>query len=686
MNEKSKKQKNHPLKDPQTFNKKEAQEEIEALRKEIAYHNKQYYAKNDPKISDIEYDKLFKQLQDLENAFPEFQRKDSPTQKVGSKPVSQLKKVKHAAPMMSLHAVGQEKEAHGFWTSLQEKTRGKSPRLILEPKFDGFSLEVIYENGRFIRGSTRGDGNTGEDISHNLHAIKSFPQKLRSKNLPSFLSVRAEVIMSKKGFQQLNKERIEQGEKPFANPRNAAAGMMRLLDPRKVRGKYLDVIFYESLKCEGRAFKSHWDKLKKFKRWGLHTDSHNQKKTRWTDVEKYHRHMESKRDAFDYEIDGIVIKCDSQKDREKLGHRERSPHWALAWKFHPRQEITKLVDIVVQVGRTGMLTPVALLQPVDIGGVTVSRATLHNEEEVLKKHIRIGDKVRIARAGDVIPEVVESLNTTKKTKNSFSMPKKCPSCGSRVYKEGAYYFCVSGLTCHAQLVGRIMHYASRPAFNIDGLGEETIKQLVDKHMVHDMADLYNISEDDLKQLEGFSAKSAKKLHNSIHKNKDINLDRFLYALGIRHVGRHIARVLAQHFAHWEKIAEANRKSLSSIQEIGPEIAQSITSFFRDLKNTNVIHRICQAGVRIKKPRIKASKQLQGQTIVFTGELKDYTRDEAKEEAEVRGLHAASSVSDNTDYVIVGENPGSKYDQAKQKNVKILNENQFNELISQARRI
>jgi DNA ligase (NAD+) len=672
------------FKDADKLSKKEARKEIEALREGIAYHNYLYYIKNKPEISDATYDKLFHRLEELEHAFPALRSDDSPTQKIGAPPVDKLKKVKHAAVMLSLNAALEEHDVKNFIDFVERNTDKKKIAFVVEPKFDGFSVEVVYEKGRFLYGATRGDGETGEDISNNLKTIGPLPLRLQGHTIPSFLAVRGEVFMHRKGFQKMNKQRIERGEEPFANPRNAAAGIMRQLDSKKVADKPLDIVFYEILKIKGEDFSSHWDVLHKFPDWGLKTDEHNKKFASYKEIKTYRNKLIEQREKLDYEIDGIVIKLDAYDAREKLGTRQRSPRWALAWKFPPKEEVTRLEDIVVQVGRTGMLTPVALLQPVDVGGVTVSRATLHNEDEVKKKDVRPGDKVQVIRAGDVIPEVLKRIKEKgKKRGKKFSMPERCPVCHTKVVREGAYYFCPNGLSCPAQLVGHLIHYASRQAMNIEGLGEKTVKNLVDKDIVENLADLYQLRVEDLLELEGFAEKSAQQLYQAIQNSKSERLDRFLFALGIRHVGEHVARILARTYRSLDKLIEADLSDLKKTHEIGPEIAESVYEFFQQTKNKNVLQELKKAGLEVQEmPALKKETPLKDKTFVFTGELESYTRDEIKRLVEELGARATSSVSSNTDYLVAGENPGSKLDEAKKHKVKIIDEKEFKKLIKE----
>lgn len=666
------------------INKQEAKKEIEALREGIEYHNYLYYIKNEPKISDSLYDKLFERLQKLEEKFPEFQSPNSPTKRVGAEPIDELKKVEHTVPLLSLDAAGNREEVEEFNRRVIKELDEDKVEYVIEPKFDGFSVEIVYENGQFKYGATRGDGVTGEDVSDNLRTIKSIPLRLQKKDgIPSMLALRGEVFMWKSGFQDLNKKRLKEGKDAFANPRNAASGLMRQKDPNQVVGKPLDIVFYEILHIEGQKISNHWEALKKFPEWGLKTSPKNKKCKTIDKIDEFHHDLEENRDELDYELDGIVVKVNDYGVREKLGTRQRNPRWAVAWKFAPRAEITTLEDIVVQVGKSGMITPVALLDPVEVGGVTVSRASLHNEDEVREKGVLPGDKVRIARAGDVIPEVVERIEKgTKKEREEFSMPKKCPSCGTKVYREGAYYFCPSGLTCRAQLIGRLKHYASREAMNIETLGDKTVRELVNRDMVEDMAGLYFLTKEDFLGLEGFAEKSARQLYDSIQESKTPRFDKFLYALGIRHVGVHVARILANQYRNLDEIMEANAGELEEVSEIGPEIAQSVTQFFKQRVNRKVLERLQEAGLNIEEMPKDKENILEGKTFVFTGELDNYTRSEAQEKIETLGGRATSTVSGNTDYVVVGESPGSKLEKAKENNVKIVDEVKFRNLIKE----
>lgn len=669
------------FKDVENLNKEEAAKEVEQLREAIHHHNYLYYVKNQSEIADSAFDKLFNRLENLESAFPKLQSDLSPTRKVGAPPVDELKKKKHRSPMLSLKSSVEKKEVTKFLDDLKKNNGGKRPDLMLEPKFDGLSVEVVYKDGNFQYATTRGDGDTGEDISENLKTISSLPLKLRSnQEVPGDIAVRGEVFMDKEGFAELNKQRVEKGEEPFANARNAAAGTLRQLDSKKVAGKPLDIFFYEVLASKTDRFDRHEAVLKQFPEWGLKVSPENKKCNSMDDLDDYYNDLLEKRDDLPYEIDGVVIKADDHGLREDLGSRHRNPRWAYAWKFPPKKEVTLLRDIVVQVGRTGILTPVALLDPVNIGGVTVSRATLHNENEVAEKDVRPGDTVRIMRAGDVIPEIVERVEKKKRREKPFRMPKKCPVCDTEVIREGAYVICPAGLSCRAQIIGRIRHFASNNALNIDMLGEKITEQLVRTGKIEKLPDLFRLSPEDLEDLEGFAKKSAQKLVEEIERSKEVELHRFLYALGIRHVGEHISRVLATEFGSLEEIKKADYDRLLEVNEIGPGIAESISNFFDTKENRKMVDELMSLGVKVKTAKKEQKKHLKGVTVVITGELESFTRDEAKEEIEARGGRATSSVSSHTDYLVKGSDPGSKLDDAEKENVKIISEQQFKSLL------
>jgi DNA ligase (NAD+) len=673
--------------------KEKPKDYIDELRDIIEHHNYLYYVKNKPEISDKRFDRLFSALQEAEEDHPELRTENSPTMRVGAPPVEYLEEVEHVVPLLSLNSVQEEAGIKDFLDFVRRELSKEDIEYVTEPKLDGLSVEVIYENGVFSYGSTRGDGKTGEDISANLKTIAPLPLRLRKENNPPpYLAVRGEVMMLRDGFRELNKKRVQEGKEPFANPRNAAAGTVRQLDSKKVAGKPLDLFFYEVLRqrnspesSAGRAASSeHTDDLDAMRGWGLKTVENSALCRDFSAIREQFRKLSESRESLNYEIDGMVIKINNADYREKLGTRHRNPRWAIAWKFPPRKEITTLQEIVVQVGRTGMLTPVALLEPVEIGGVTVSRATLHNEDEAKKKDLRPGDRVRVFRAGDVIPEVAEV--TEKKggdRPGPFSMPKKCPVCGSEIVREGAYYFCPAGLSCPAQLKERLLHFASRDGMNIQTLGEKVAEQLVDEGLVENLSDLYTLEKKDFLGLERFAEKSAENLYREIEGSKHAPLHRFIYALGIRHVGGFVASLLAEHFGSIKKLMDADYEKLRDLEDIGPEIAESISDFFSRKENRKSIERMYKLGLSPKRPPSGGGRPLAGKTFVFTGSLDGYTRSEAENLVESLGGRAASSVSGNTDYLVRGENPGSKLSDARKEGVSIIGEAEFQELVDKA---
>ena len=665
----------------------EAKTRIEQLKKEIEQHNQLYYVKNEPKIADAEYDKLLKELIDLENKFPQLKTLDSPTQRVGAPPQEKLKTVPHVKPMLSLDGTTEEEEVENFDRRAREGLGKDAVSYIAEPKFDGLSIELMYENGILVRGSTRGDGVNGEDVTLNVKTIRTVPLRLIGVNIPSKVAIRGEAMMTLNDFQALNKRLTETDKPTFANPRNAAAGSIRQLDSNITAERHLTFFAYELMEIGTKKLTTHREEIEQLKEWGFKIDPHLKYCKNIQEAILFHHEIEKEREELSFETDGIVIKVDNLQSHEILGTRTRSPRWAIAYKFEPRKEITEVQDIVVQVGRTGKLTPVALLKPVDVSGVTVSRATLHNESEVKRKDIRIGDKVRIERAGDVIPAVVERIpEEGKKRSQPFRMPERCPVCGSEVIKnidekgkEGAYHFCSGGISCPTQLKRAIQHLASKGAFDIDGMGEKIVDVLVDKGMVEDISEVFKLTKDDFLPLERFAEKSAQNMVDALKEARSISLNRFIYALGISNVGEHLAQVLAKEF---KNLMNAGPDVLKSVFEVGPKVAESIVVFFDNGKNRHVISKFFDFGVHIQETEKEENKELplKGKTIVFTGELEGFTRDEAKKLAENLGARATSSVSSSTNYVVVGHNPGSKFDDAKKLGITILDEESFRKMI------
>jgi DNA ligase (NAD+) len=671
---------------PDTLSESDAGEQVDQLREAIEFHDRQYYVENSPVISDRAYDQLFQRLKDLEAAFPDLQSEMSPTQRVGAAPVDELEEIEHTAPMLSLDAAFDREEVEDFDDFLRRNIDGYADfSYYVEPKFDGLSAEIVYRDGELAYAATRGNGRVGEDITENVKTIHTVPLRLNPEaDLPEMVAVRGEIFMPRSGFQDLNKRRIERGDDAFANPRNAAAGTVRQLDPRIVARRPLDIFFYDILSIEGANFETQTEVRDTLPTWGLKTDRHTVHCQTVDEIEEMWEGIVAEREDLDYEIDGIVIKANEFEVREALGTRSRSPRWAIAWKFPAQKEVTRLQDIAVQVGRTGKLTPVALLDPVDVAGVTVSRASLHNIEEIGRLDVRPGDKVRIQRAGDVIPEVVERIETDGERGEEFRMPGECPVCGTEVVREGPLHYCPAGLSCHAQLKGHLEHYASRNAMDIEGLGEETVDELVERDMVHDIADLYEFGVEDFMALERFARKSATNLYEAVQGAKNPSLDRFLFALGIRHVGQHVARLIGREFGTLEVIRGASVEQLKETDGVGPEIAQSICEFFDDADNQQVIDHLLEVGVEVEPMEGgEESAALEGQTFVFTGALEGYTRSEAQQEVEKRGGRATSSVSGNTDYLVAGDNPGSKLDDARDREVTILEEEGFEQLLAEA---
>jgi len=665
--------------------RKEAKKEIEKLREEIRYHDYRYYVLNEPVISDAEYDRLMRRLQELEEKFPDLVTVDSPTQRIGAPPREEFGTVKHSIPMLSLANAFEENEVYEFDRRVKRGLDGGKPEYVAEPKIDGLAVEIVYENGIMRVGSTRGDGITGEDVTDNLKTIKFIPLRIIEEDIlaPKLIEVRGEVYMGKEEFRKLNQEREKRGEPLFANPRNAAAGSLRQLDPKITASRPLSVFFYGIGRVEGWEFQTHWEILNTLHKWGFIVNPHIELCPSIEECIEYYNKMTEIREQLNYEIDGVVFKVNGLEYQRRLGEISRSPRWALAYKFPSVQATTKVKDIVVQVGRTGALTPVAILDTVDVGGVRVSRATLHNQDEIDRKDVRIGDVVLVQRAGDVIPEVVKVIKERRTGKEKkFKLPSNCPVCGTKVSQPpGEAVARCSNISCPARLKESIKHFASKRAMDIEGLGDRIVETLVDKSMVKSISDLYLLKKEDFLKLEGFAEKSAQNMIDALEKSKKTTFDHLLYALGIRHVGEHLAKVLSEHYSDIESLSKASEEELMRIPEIGPEVAASIRDFFARKENLKVIRELKELGVRYEKREKPAEGKLQGLTFVFTGELDKFSRDEAKRLVEEQGGRVASSVSRKTDYVVVGENPGSKLDKARRYGIKTINEEEFIKLIS-----
>jgi DNA ligase (NAD+) len=670
---------------------KEAKRRAEELRREIEHHNYLYYVESNPEVSDAEYDALMEELKHIESIYPELITTDSPTQRISGSVARGFKHVEHRVPMMSIDNVSTESEALEFDNRIK-RLLGLTEEIeyTAEPKFDGVSVSITYESEMFVQCATRGDGKIGEDVSANIRTIKAIPLRLNIQNsVPKRIEVRGEVIIPIEAFKRLNKELAEAGEPIFANPRNAASGSLRQLDPSITVKRQLDFYSWGVGEIVGYKFDTEWQIIQTLRDWGFNVEKRIMRCRDINEAISYYREMESSRENLPYEADGIVIKVNRLDYQTELGATAKHPRWSIAYKFKPRQATTKIRDIVVQVGRIGLITPVANLEPVKIGGVTVSRATLHTEDIIREKDIRVGDTVVVERAGDVIPEIVKPI-VEKRTgdEKPFRMPKACPSCGTQVEKaynelsrtEGGYYYCPN-TSCPAQLKGRIKHLASRKAFNIDGLGEKIVHQFMKERLIMDLADVFYLKKRDFIELERFAEKSASNLEEGIEKRKRISFDRFLYALSIRHVGERLSQILAGNFPNLETLMEAGEERLMEIPTVGPEVAKSIVSFFREERNRKVIEKMIKAGVKVEYKQIKKSDSLKGKAFVFTGTLESFTREEAIRIVEELGGRVPSSVTRKTDYVVAGEDPGSKLDVAKSLGIEILHEKEFKKLIN-----
>ena len=661
---------------------------IQKLREKINYHNYLYYVLDSPEISDAEYDRLFDELVELEKKYPELVTPDSPTQRVGAPPLTEFKTVKHSLPMLSLNKATTEEELSDFHRRVLELSGLPESKIeyTAEPKFDGLAIELVYEDGILKQGSTRGDGYVGEDVTLNLKTIKTIPIKLFSKKvtIPKLLEVRGEVIMTKSELEKLNKEREKNGEPLFANPRNAAAGSVRQLNSKITASRHLTSFVYGTGQIQGKKLSTQYETILYLKDLGFYLSQDMKLCKSLDEVKDYYQKILAKRDSLDYELDGIVIKVNDFKLQEKLGELSRSPRWAVAWKFPPQQETTKIKDILVNVGRTGALTPVAILEPVRVGGVEISRATLHNEDEINKKDIKIGDTVLVQRAGDVIPEVVMVIKNKRTGKErKFVFPDKCPVCGSKVERPpGEAVHRCTGIACPAQLKERISHFASKGGMDMEGLGYKFIEQMVDLGMVKDPADLYYLTEKDLlDKMERMGPKLAQNLIAAINKSKNADLPHLIFALGIRNVGEHMASVLAREFKSLDNIAKQSVEDLTSVYEIGPVVGESIYNFFHDEKNQKVLEKLKKAGVKFPEMKVKTTvTPLTDKTFVLTGGLDSFTRDEAKKIIEDMGGRVSSSVSKKTDFVVVGKDPGSKLADAQEFGVKTIDESEFKKMI------
>lgn len=654
-----------------------AKKHLGKLRKEIHHHDHLYYVLDKPEITDAEYDKLFRELQDLEKQNPGLVTADSPTQRVGGEPLKSFNTVTHKKPLLSLDNAMNEEELLEFDRRVREGLDKDKVEYVCELKIDGLAITLTYKKGKFVVGSTRGDGVRGEDVTHNLKTIKSIPLVLPEE---LDLEVRGEVYLPYDEFVKLNEEREETDEPKFANPRNAAAGAVRQLDSKITANRQLDIfVYYADLPHE--HLKTHLGSLEYAKKLGFKINPNIKSCRGIEEVQKYIKHWETAREKLKYEIDGIVIKVNDLADQKKLGFTSRAPRWAAAFKYSPMQAVTIIEDIQVQVGRTGAITPVAYLKPVHLAGVMVKRATLHNEDEIKRKDIKIHDQVIVQRAGEVIPEVVKVVKE-KRTghEKAFHMPKNCPVCGADLFRpEGEVITRCINAACPAQVMGKIIHFCTRAAMDIEHVGPALVEQLVKAKLVEDVADLYKLEKKDLLKLERFADKSAQNVIDSIADSKARPFDRFIYALGIRMVGRHVASLLAQYYDSVDDLVDVKPNDLEKIPGIGPKVAEAVSRFFSEKENRHLIEELRQAGVKVKGERVKGPQPLRGKTFVFTGGLETITRPEAEDLVRSLGGHPSSSVSKETDYVVAGTEPGSKFDKAKKLGVKIISEQEFKKL-------
>jgi DNA ligase (NAD+) len=667
--------------------------EVQRLRTALHHHNHRYYVLDDPEVSDAEYDRLMQALIQLEEKYPELATPDSPTSRVGAPPLSKFDTAPHAVPMLSLDNGFDDTDIIDFDKRVRKLGDLREPVLYTaEVKIDGVAVELVYEEGRLAMATTRGDGETGEVITENIRTVRAVPLVLRpapGRKIPSILDVRGEVFLGHKGFAKLNAQRLSDNQPVFANPRNAAAGSLRQLDSRITAARPLEIFCYGVGRTSDSDAASHWGMLNDLKEMGFKINPLTRPRIPIQEALSFYRDLETRRESLPYEIDGMVIKVDDLRIQELLGMKSRSPRWAIAYKFKAVQETTRILDIDVQVGRTGTLTPVAILEPVNVGGVTVSRATLHNEDDIAQKDIRIGDTVFVERAGDVIPRVVKAVVSKRTgTETIFRMPAACPVCGSETVREmneesgklGAATRCVNA-TCPAQVKENIKHFAAKGAFDMDGLGDKLVEQLVDKGLIASAADLFHLEKDRLSELERMGEKSAENLVTAIESSKAISFGRFLFALGIRHVGEGVAELLSKEYESLDALMATDSDQLLAVEGIGAIIAESVVHFFAQPRNRELIQRILDSGIRIAYPEAKTASPLEGKTFVLTGTLSTMSRSEAKKKIQDHGGKVTGSVSAKTDYLVAGEAPGSKLEKARGLGVAVIGEEELERLLT-----
>lgn len=660
---------------------KAAKQRINKLRQEIEYHEKKYYTDHDPQISDYEFDLLVKELQAIEQKYPEFITPESPTQRVGEQPTAGFLSIEHRIPMLSLDNCYHPEELYEFEERIKRILPGQELEYVVELKIDGLGISVIYRKGKFFQAITRGDGLRGDDVTANVKTIRSLPLTIENQNE---IEVRGEIYMPFQAFEVINRDRERSDEPLFANPRNAAAGSIRLLDPKEVAKRKLDAFLY-SITINGRETDSQWENLRTLKSLRFKTNPFNRHCKNLEKVISVYEELLPLRETLDYDVDGIVVKVNSIEQQQLLGRTAKFPRWAISLKFPARQATTQVKDIIIQVGRTGALTPVALLEPVKLSGITISRATLHNQDEIQRKDIRIGDTVLIERSGDVIPKIISVMKEKRSGQEKrFGFPDRCPECGTEVFKPDSDVVsrCINP-SCPAIVKESLLHYSSRRAMNIEGLGDALVTQLIDAELVSEIPDLYRLQTHQLEELERMGQKSAKNLIDEINKSKQQDLARLIYALGIRYVGERTAQILASQYRHIDALAVAPLDELTQIQDVGPKVGESVVFFFRQPKNQDLIKKLKDAGLNLSASIVGVGDDLplRDQTFVFTGTLTQFTRDEARATIEKKGGRVISSLSSKTDYLIVGSDPGSKLQKAQSLGTTILYEEDFLKLLS-----
>lgn len=653
----------------------------QVLRELINQHNYRYYVLDEPSIPDAEYDALMRELQAIETDHPHLITSDSPTQRVGATPINQFETIKHREPMLSLGNAFNAEDLNAFHKRITDTLADNEVTYAAETKLDGLAVSIIYEDGLLTQAATRGDGQVGENITHNVRTISMIPLRLVGENVPSLLEVRGEVFMDEQGFQKLNTQQRDNNEKVFANPRNAAAGSLRQLDPKIASSRPLRFYAYSVGVCSEELAQTHFLRLQQLKKLGLPVSSENKLLNGVDECIDYHADILNRRDGLGYDVDGVVFKIDSIEQQQELGFVSRAPRWAIAYKFPAQEQLTTVSAIDIQVGRTGALTPVARLEPVSVAGVTITNATLHNIDEIRRKDVRVGDTVSVRRAGDVIPEVVSVIKDQRPQESKvFEFPNTCPICNSDTYRiEGeAVIRCSNGMFCPAQAVQAIIHFASRKAMNIDGLGDKLIEQLYENSLIKTVADLYKLQDKraELLKLERMAEKSLDNLLKAIENSKEISLDKFIYALGVREVGEATARALAQEFGNIESLMQAVQEQLEAINDVGPVVASNIISYFANQDNQAMVRELLTSGIKFPKQAAKQTSVFSNKRVVITGSLAELKRDEAKELLLSLGAKVSSSVSKNTDYLICGEAPGSKREKAETLGVEILEEQAF----------